>query len=153
MIDFIKEWIVSIAIICTASGMYMMLCPKGNAQRGVKLCISLITMIAIITPFFYSLDIEALEDILPDKENQQQSAIDVSAKEVTLALENEIRSYFTNEGLIYSYVKASLSAENDTYSIIDITLYSKKEEVSKAKKILTDTLKIKEMLINVKELE
>jgi len=130
-----------------------MLCPDGHAKRGVKMCVSLIVMIGIVAPFFNSFDIEALDNIIPDTENSQQTAINASASEVALVLENEIRSYFTSEGLLYSYVKVTLDAKEESYSIIDITLYSKKEEMEKAKKILTDTLEIKETLINIKELE
>ena len=121
MTDFLKEWIVGIAFVSVAGGFILMLCPDGKMKSNVKLVISLIVLIVIISPFFGKNKAFSNSDFLNELDDTTSSqstgskALEGSVDAAALVLENEIRSYFTESGVLYSYVKADLEIENDSY--------------------------------------
>ena len=159
MTGFLKDWIISIAIISIEGGFFLMICPNGEMKKNVKLVLSLFVLLVIISPFFGGKmkisEKEIIKEInkITKIEKTEKKALEGSLSSATLVLENEIRSRFTEDNLFYSYVKADISIENDAYVIKALTLYTKQEEREKAEDILINKLKTDRQCIIVKELE
>lgn len=161
MAEFLKEWIVSIAVMSLAGGFILIICPDGGVKKNLKLSVSLLMLTVIISPFFSGGLRVSERDILKElkgldkKTDNGKKVLEGSEAAAKTVLENEIRSRFTKEKLFYSYVKADIftDSEKESFVIKAITLYTKPEEREKAEDILKNQLKADENCIIVRELE
>lgn len=101
MIDFLREWIISIAIVALGSSIATVLMPKGKLTAILKLCTSIAMAITLLSPIGnfvtedYAISMARYRELIQSYEQKGSEAADRLSRTI---IESECAAYIWDKG-------------------------------------------------------
>ena len=148
--DFLKNWIATVAISSVITGIIILLSPSQKTARLIKLAASLYMVITVFSPFVngtFQRVLPKLEGVLQDYDFSETETENgkTGHEAAKYAVEYEIVKALEAEKIETDFIEAVIIYQNGKYNLNEVTLRCNNEE--KAKEILTKTLCISEKII------
>ncbi len=135
--DNIKQWAVTICIICITTGVLNFLIPKGTVKKSAEISISLLLLISLISIFksdiLSEIYIDYSDDIILSYDNDINSYVESMAEsEIEKSLKDSLDLICTND---YS-IDTVWNISNNTYQLATVVI-----TISSADKENTEKIK------------
>ncbi len=149
--DFIKNWIATVAVTSIVLGIIILLSPSEKTARILKLCASIYMAFTVFAPFInggFNEILPKLENILSEYDFSTQDNAPENQKSFAAAkyaLEEEIKQALLKEEIEVDFIETVIIYQDGKYNLAELKLECNNEK--KARTLLTETLCISEKII------
>ncbi|MEG0770798.1 MAG: stage III sporulation protein AF [Clostridia bacterium] len=146
--DFLKSWILNIAIISIIISIITSLVPTGNLEKIVKFAASGLLLLCFITPFFTNYNIDFSNAFKIDETKKQIYEMDFDKTSLSyskIECENLIRKKLSENNISTNKIDVVITKKDEKLIISRINI--KVSDTEKTKNILIDELLINKDVI------
>lgn len=161
MIEFVKNYILSICIVGLVSSIIISLSPNGNTEKAIRLVASVFFILAVIAPILtgkFSFSKIELDNILKtDLTEKNSENIRIFNEKASIIageeIKNQISLLLKQEKILVNDIKVYVDSINNKFSLNKIDITSKLINKEKIKKLINSKFNISEDIIFIKESE